>query len=87
MPKNDQTFTEAVEIFLKEAYWLTPEDQPEVVALQALAARLDESLVVPAAAVYGVTYRSLLKRKPRSKPALDEFEAALEAGNAAADAV
>ena len=58
-----QTFTEAVEDFLKTAHWLTDADKPAIVSLQQVAAELDANGVKAALVQqYGLAHRHLMKR-------------------------
>lgn len=70
-----KSFTKAVEEFLKEAdWWLTEEDYPATVALQHMAAQLDIEMTPALLSQYGLTYRSLLKKRPAAEPETDELE-------------
>jgi hypothetical protein len=57
-------FSESVEAFVAEAYWLDASQAPSVVALQALAIELDREVTAALVAQFGVLHRSLLKSKP-----------------------
>ncbi|MBX3309703.1 MAG: hypothetical protein KF739_04620 [Cryobacterium sp.] len=60
--------------------WLTDEDYPAVVALEAMARELDAGPVQAAMLnAFGQAYRALLKRKPGEAPAKDALEEALGA--------
>lgn len=60
-----RTYVAAVNKFVKSAReWLTEEDEPAVTGLIMLARQLDEEFLAATYAQYGLTYRSLLKRKP-----------------------
>jgi hypothetical protein len=64
-------FTESVQRFIADAYWLSDSHAPSVVALQALAVELDREVQAALVAQFGVLHRSLLKEKPSAVPALD----------------
>ena len=64
-------FTESVQRFIADAYWLTDSHAPSVVALQALAVELDRDVQAALVAQFGVLHRSLLKEKPSAQPILD----------------
>lgn len=65
-----RTHVGAVRAFLKSAdAWLTDEDLPALTTLLALAKMMDTGQATPALiSQYGLTYRSLLKRKPPAAP-------------------
>lgn len=67
------SFVESTGKFLAAASWLTEDDEPAVVMLQALAAELDANLNPPLVAQYGLAYRNLLKRKPGESEEVDEL--------------
>lgn len=72
------TFIYAVRKFKKSAAdWLSEEDAPAVVALEAMAKELDQKMTPALLSQYGLAYRSLLKRKPTGETERDELEAAL----------
>jgi len=77
-----QTFTESIEAFLTAAdEWLTDEDAPAVAALCAMAEQLDREMTPALLAQYGLSYRTLLKRKPANAGAPeDELELLLRDG-------
>lgn len=76
-PKNP--LTAATNKFLREAKpWLTPEDAPMVTGLKMLAAQLDREFQAALFTQYGVTYRTLLKKKPESAGEKDPLEGLLE---------
>ena len=78
MLHTPETFTDSIESFVTASDWLTPEDAPAVLTLRKLAAELDSGPMVPAlVAQWGLTYRSLLKRKPTGDFVEDPLEAAL----------
>jgi len=59
------SFVAAVETFKASAAdWLTDEDSPAIAALEAAAKQLDQEVTPALLSAYGLTYRSLLKRKP-----------------------
>ena len=64
-------FSESVQRFVADAYWLNDSHAPSVVALQALAVELDREVQAALVAQFGVLHRSLLKEKPAAVPALD----------------
>jgi hypothetical protein len=71
-------FTTAVRRFKKSAKeWLTDDDYPAVVALEAMAQQLDTHMTPALLSQYGLTYRNLLSRKPVDTAAEDELEKAL----------
>lgn len=68
------SFTKAVETFKKSAKeWLTDEDAPALVALEASAKALDVEVTAALLNAYGTTYRSLLKKKPAQTEEADEL--------------
>ena len=67
-------FSESVEAFVAEAYWLDASHAPSVVALQALATELDREVQAALVAQFGVLHRSLLKSKPTNVVADDPLE-------------
>jgi hypothetical protein len=67
-------FSESVEAFVAEAYWLDASQAPSVVALQALAIELDREVTAALVAQFGVLHRSLLKSKPTNIIAEDPME-------------
>lgn len=72
------TFAYAVRKFKKSAAdWLTDEDSPAVIALEAMAKQLDVKMTPALLSQYGLAYRSLLKRKPSGDAEMDELEKAL----------
>ncbi|EQM78203.1 hypothetical protein [Microbacterium maritypicum] len=73
-----KTFTEAVETFLTDAAdWLADEDSPAVVFLEQTAAQLDTKMTPALLSQFGLTYRSLLKKKPVKVEQEDELAKAL----------
>lgn len=61
------TFKYAVAKFKKSAKsWLTDEDYPAVVALEAMAEQLDIKLTPALANSFGVAYRALIARAPHA---------------------
>ena len=71
-------FTTAVIRFKRSASdWLTDDDLPALVALEAIARQLDEQMTPQLLAQYGLTYRALLTRKPKAAAEEDELEKAL----------
>lgn len=74
-----KTFTEAVEAYLANADYLTDDDLPMVTALRQAARELDSSGVQAALLnVFGVTYRTLQKRRGIDNGPVSEAEAFLE---------
>lgn len=74
-------FVEATEEFVEASEWLGSEDAPAVATLRAVAEQLDGGDLTPALlGQYGLTYRSLLKRRPADPPDEDEFEQLLADG-------
>jgi hypothetical protein len=71
-------FTESVQRFIESAYWLNESHAPSVVALQALAAELDQGVQAALIAQYGVFYRSLKKDEPKVTPVLDPIAELLQ---------
>ena len=67
-------FSESVEAFVAEAYWLDASQAPSVVALQALAIELDREVTAALVAQFGVLHRSLLKSKPTNVVVEDPLE-------------
>jgi hypothetical protein len=77
---TEQTFTEAVDAYLTHADYLTDDDLPMVIALKRCAADLDANGVQAALLnVFGVTYRTLAKRKGDATGPVSEGEAFLDA--------
>lgn len=74
-----KTFAFAVEEFMKAAEsWLSAEDTPAIVTLENLARMMDDGEASPAmVSQFGLTYRSLLKRKPVEDAEVDELAEAL----------
>jgi hypothetical protein len=72
-------FTAATDAFLLTANnWLSAEDAPAIAALMGAASALDKDGITPALlSAYGLTYRSLLKRKPGADAEPDELESLL----------
>lgn len=64
-------FSESVQRFIADAYWLNDSHAPSVVALQALASELDRDVQAAMVAQFGVLHRSLLKERPTESPVLD----------------
>ncbi|MGW9346033.1 hypothetical protein ACWGR3_31315 [Streptomyces albidoflavus] len=61
------TFIYAVRKFKKSAAsWLSDEDLPAVVALEAMAKELDVKMTPALLSQYGLAYRSLLARAPKT---------------------
>ncbi|APF33379.1 hypothetical protein [Microbacterium paludicola] len=72
------TFKTSVIRFKRSASdWLTEDDLPALVALEAIARKLDEDMTPQLLAQYGLTYRNLLARKPKAGADEDELEKAL----------
>jgi hypothetical protein len=60
-----QTFVESVEDFLEVARdWLSEEDHPARAALRHMAVELDNKMSPALLSQFGLSYRSLLARKP-----------------------
>lgn len=75
---TEQTFTEAVDAYLTHAGYLTDEDLPLIIALKRCAKELDADGVQAALLnVFGVTYRTLAKRKGEQDGPVSEGEAFL----------
>ena len=72
------SYAEAVQTFIDNATWLTPEDEPMVFGLQALAEELDNEFRAATYAQYGLTYRFLVKRSQGTAEDKDELEALLD---------
>lgn len=75
-----ETFVESVERFLKEADWLDETDAPMITALRQAAVELDTNGVQAALLnTFGVTYRTLLKkRESASEGTVDPLDALLD---------
>ena len=63
------TFTEAAQTFLDSADWLTEEDEPAVTGLFICAQELDRQFMAATFAQYQLTYRYLMKSKPKEQQA------------------
>ena len=69
------SFMESVERFLKAADWLDETDQPMITALQQTALQLDSDTVQAALLnTFGVTYRTLLKKREKGNEGFDDDE-------------
>lgn len=65
---DDQTWAEAVEMFVDDAPWLTGADQPQVKALRAIAKALDGGAFQAALiSQFTLIHRGLLQRRPGGK--------------------
>lgn len=77
--RTKPSFTAATDEFIAASDWITPQHAPAIVALQLIAAQLDQELTAALVAQYGVTFRALLKEKPTATADDDPLEAALQA--------
>lgn len=69
------TFSQSVEDFLKAATWLDETDEPMVTALRQAAQTLDADGVQAALLnTFGVTYRTLLKKREKGAEDFNEDE-------------
>lgn len=72
---TESTFTEAVDTYLTQADYLTDDDLPAIIALKKAAKELDANGVQAALLnTFGVTLRSLQKRKHAESGEPDEAE-------------
>lgn len=75
---TNKTFSEAVDTYLSQADYLTDDDLPAIIALKEAARELDTTGVQAALLnTFGVTLRSLQKRKQNDTGIADEAEAFL----------
>lgn len=76
---TDTTFIDAVETFVTQSAWLEETDLPAIVSLKAMARALDAGDTTPALFnAFGLTYRSLAKRRPDGDGPVDAAEAFLQ---------
>jgi len=71
------TYTEAVEAFLKNADWLGDEEAPMVTSLIVMARQLDKRFSAATMAQFGLSYRFLAKKAPQGDDVRDPLEALL----------
>lgn len=72
-----KVWSESVETFLEAATWLGEEDAPMVAALKAVAEKLDEEVQAAMVNQFGVTYRTLMKKKEGDGSEVDPLDALL----------
>jgi hypothetical protein len=69
------TFEKSVERFLEAADWLDETDQPMITALKQAAQTLDSEGVQAALLnTFGVTYRTLLKKREKGNEGFNDDE-------------
>lgn len=74
------TWTESVNDFEAEATWLTGVDRPQLVALRAIAAALDNGTFQAALiSQFTLIHRDLVKRRPDGRREVDDLDAAVDA--------
>jgi hypothetical protein len=80
-------FGASLKTFVAASPWLTDEDAPALMTLEAIAAELDGGNHQAAMfAQWGLAYRALVARKPVADTEPDEFERLLTAGAGDGDA-
>ena len=67
-------FSESVHEFLATADWLTASHAPSVIALTAMAKKLDEEVTPAMLAQYSAVHRYLMKEKPKTVAVVDPLE-------------
>lgn len=74
-----RTFTEAVDLYLSHADYLTDEDMPMITALVLAAEQLDANgISTRLLSDYGIAYRTLSKRRGDVEGPVDDKEAFLQ---------
>ena len=71
---DDLTFSQAVDVFLKNADWLSAKDQPAVTGLQKVAQALDNRVSASLMAEFSKLWKALQPPKDEENKQFDELD-------------